>query len=208
MCGRFTQKSEKPEIELEFSVDTFLYEPAASYNIAPAQKAGIIAISDGISFSMLSWGIKSPWPGKPPLINARAETILEKKTFIPLVQSCRCLVPCSGYYEWRKTVSGKTPFFIYQEAAPLFALAGIYSPQSCDQQSTFCIITAKACPELNFIHERMPLVINKSDYQKWLTGNFTTLLFPPKSCAFSMYEVSSMVNNPACNNPLCIQRVN
>ncbi len=107
MCGRFTQKSERPDIQLEFYIQGWQAEPAVSYNIAPSQKAGVI-INNGEKniYDTYQWGLVPHWAKDLKIgynmINAKAETITQKPSFKSPFKNKRCLIPSDGFFEWKK----------------------------------------------------------------------------------------------------------
>jgi hypothetical protein len=112
MCGRFTIVP-----TVDFHERFGLPEGPAigpRYNVAPGQEAPVIVRSDGNQLVPMTWGFIAPFVQNPaagrPVINARAETLLEKPSFRSAVQERRCLVPASGFYEWKKEGQRKVPF--------------------------------------------------------------------------------------------------
>ena len=139
----------------------------------------------------MRWGLVPPWvkaaaDGTPEnkgplLINARAEKVTTSPAFRASAKSKRCLVPMDGYYEWKPnpdTPAGKkarkTPFYMYRaDGEPLF-MAGLWSVWRPGPTRTPCplltctIITTDAVGELAEIHDRMPLVVDERDWDRWL----------------------------------------
>jgi putative SOS response-associated peptidase YedK len=127
-------------------------------------------------FALVRWGLVPGWTKEMrsgrPLINARAETILEKPSFEGAMKHRRCLVPADGYYEWQGDVPGhKQPFHITRPDDGLFAFAGIWehwmTPDGSELESA-AIITTTANENVAPIHHRMPVVIHQKDYTDWL----------------------------------------
>ncbi|MFT3943454.1 MAG: SOS response-associated peptidase [Ancrocorticia sp.] len=121
------------------------------------------------------WGLVPPWskdPSKgPQMINARIETLAEKRTFAPSLGKRRCIVPADGYFEWQATAGGKIPHYIHAtDAAPL-AFAGLYGwwkkPDGSWLLST-TIITRAAEGDLAAIHDRTPIVLTPDEFAAWL----------------------------------------
>ncbi|MBN2400930.1 MAG: SOS response-associated peptidase [Spirochaetes bacterium] len=223
MCGRFTQKSERPDIQLEFYIQEWQVEPAVSYNIAPSQKAGVV-INDGQKniYAAYQWGLIPHWAKDPKIgynmINAKAETIDQKPSFKGPFKSKRCLIPAEGFYEWKKTESKKIPYYIFLIDDPVFSMAGLYDEWSSSENEklcTFTIITTEANELIAEIHDkkRMPVIIQKKDRERWLNNgrynktDMLNLLKPYESDFMDAYEVSALVNSPKNNNAQCIERV-
>ena len=107
--------------------------------------------------------------------NAKAETIFEKPSFRNPILSKRCLVPSTGYFEWRHEGSSKIPYYIYLKDEEIFSMAGVYdiwdNPQNEELLYTFSIITTTANPLTAYIHntkQRMPVILSREDEEKWL----------------------------------------
>lgn len=131
----------------------------------------------------MRWGFLPSWMKKEkgrPLINARSETVLEKRTFSAAYKRRRCLVPADGFYEWRRAVvDGKErrqPHF-FEPAGQLhddktvFAFAGIWETYLGDNGSeadTVAILTTAAGPSVRSLHHREPVVVDPSQYERWL----------------------------------------
>ena len=222
MCGRFTQKAERPDIQLEFYIQGWNATPEVSYNIAPSQKAGIIYNDNGENiYDEFQWGLIPSWAKKDKaeykMINAKAETINQKPSFKGPFKSKRCLVPASGFYEWKKEGNKKIPYYIFLKDNPLFSLAGLFDEWISENKKikTFTIITTTANDLVAEIHDkkRMPVIIDKRDRDLWLNNNefrekdLLGLLEPYKSDLMDAYEVSSFVSSPNNNSPKCIEAV-
>ena len=130
MCGRFTQKSERRVISLEFYIQDFISDVLVSYNVAPGQDAGIIISDDRNRYIRYRWGLVPFWAKDPTIgnrmINARAETVTEKPSFKRAFSARRCLVPADGFYEWKKEGTYKTPFYIHLTSKSPMSFAGLW----------------------------------------------------------------------------------
>jgi putative SOS response-associated peptidase YedK len=110
-----------------------------------------------------------------PIINARSETVLEKPTFRNAVLEHRCLVPASGYYEWKKTGNSKTRYKLYIPGQPVY-FAGCYrrepEPGLEFDLPRFVILTQAAASGIAMIHDRMPVAFSPDQAMLWLSeGN-------------------------------------
>ncbi len=165
MCSRFQLKNSTDEIAAFFAIEDFpTWGP--QMEIRPTDPAPVIT-EPGKSI-LLGFGLPAPWDEKKPILNARAETLSEKQMFRPLLNR-RCLIPASGYYEWRATETGKRKNLITPTDAPLFAFAGL------TDGAYFAIVTCAPLPEIAHIHNRMPVILTKEGARRWLdsTQKFT-----------------------------------
>lgn len=179
MCGRFTLMV-PPAVLHEWlqAVDGIDYPPR--YNIAPTQP--LIVIFNELDGKrqrraiLMRWGLVPLWVKDPrefPLIiNARAETIMQKPSFRGSLRHHRCIIPASGYYEWRKGPDGKKqPCYITMQDGSPMAFAGVYSNwmgATGEEIDTAAIITVPANTKLKPVHARMPAIIPNELMDDWL----------------------------------------
>lgn len=160
MCARFENKT-KPEKLVELFDLTML--PSSNFpegDIRPTDRA--ILITDK-GATVQPWGIPSPWDAKP-LINARSETLSEKQTFRPLLQR-RCLIPATAYYEWRKLGSQRLKNRIERPENEVMIFAGLTDGQH------FTIITCAPGPDVEAIHNRMPVILARDVANDWIDSS-------------------------------------
>ena len=153
----------------------------------------------------MRWGLVPSWsrPGDqlPLLINARAETLSSKPAFRDAFQRRRCIVPASGYYEWQKLPGGaKQPFYITRRDGLPIAFAGLWE-NAKELHGTAAIVTTAASEGTQPIHDRMPVILEKPDFPRWLASQSLTkqeaesLLRPSPAGSLVARPVSSRVNN-------------
>ncbi len=118
----------------------------------------LVIVPDGAN--LLSWGLRVDWDAKP-LINARAETLCQKKTFRRLLES-RCLVPATAYFEWREDGGVKLKNRIGKPDKGIFAFAGLMDGD------TFTIVTCAPGPDIAHIHNRMPVILDRQAETRWI----------------------------------------
>ena len=207
MCGRYVIT--KPVTKTSSIVKTNIkVEDSDNYNAHPTQKLPIIKpYTNGKALEISEWGLVPEWSKKlenfKPLINARLETLMEKITFKNLVQTSRCLVVADGYYEWKKEKKEKIPYYFTKEDNSLMLFAAIH------QNNQFCIITRQATAETSEIHQREPLIINKSQIPNYLNVKKEALsvLKSIKSPKLKFHQISKDVNNPMNNDPKLIKAI-
>ncbi len=146
------------------------------------------------------------------MINARAETLLEKRSFRGAMQSRRCLVIADGYYEWKKMAAGKQPFWIAPREGGAIALAGLWevNRKAAAEPILSCtIITTDASGELADIHDRMPAILRREEAERWMDLDYPAdraaqLLHPYPPGRLVAKRVDRKVNDPRCDGPECL----
>jgi len=223
MCGRYTHFYTWKEVHDYLSAFTLKpVELPKSYNVAPTQKAPVIRINaEGEKcIDLLRWGLIPSWAKDPKvassLINARGETVATKPSFRSAFAKRRCIVPASGFYEWKGTTAGKKqPYFIFSPDKTPLLFAGLWerweSPTK-DVLETFTIVTTKANSALTNLHERMPIILNPEQADVWLNPNapleeIAEALKTATTLNLEYFPVSTAVNSPRKNSPECVERI-
>lgn len=217
MCGRFALYSTLSEIKRLFSIDAAATAVAPRYNIAPGQEVAAIISHGGRRLGPLHWGLVSSWAqdrsGAAKRINARAETLRDKPSFKNLLARRRCAIPADGFFEWQRSGRSRQPYFIVASPGRPFAFAGLWDtwkgPGGASHHSC-TIITTPACPQLELIHDRMPVVLTPAGVDAWLgsAGQDPAALevVLRRDCVreFIARAVSACVNSPRNNGKQCI----
>lgn len=214
MCGRYTLTATPEEVKALFAYeDTPNFPPR--YNIAPTQPIAIVRQDHGRRrFGLVRWGLVPSWVKDPAsftlLVNARAETAAEKPSFRGPMRHHRCLVPASGFYEWRRQDGSKQAFFIRPKGGGLVAFAGLFdtwSDPAGGDMDTGLVLTVPASAAVSAVHDRMPAIVPPADFDAWLdTGSIdsraaTRLLRPAPDDFLDLIPVSSRVNTFANDDP-------
>lgn len=220
MCGRFTIAMDFEELQEAFPGVDFGYYLKPNYNVAPSQQVLAIPNFDQQKALPFHWGLIPFWAKDKSIgykmINARAETLHEKPSFKKPYRKQRCLIPASGFFEWQKSGAQKTPIYIHLKSGKPFAFAGLWEKWSPNEQETVhscTIITTQPNELLSEIHNRMPVIINPENYQKWLDSKIeepeelADLLSPFPSDEMAYHAVSTFVNSPKNNSSDCIKAV-
>ena len=207
MCGRFSfvVKKEKVKKQLpQVNVDNGLLE---SYNIAPTQKAHVLAQPLPTTLQMMQWGLIPHWSkdgkGGASLINARVETIVEKPSFRESIQWRRCVVLADSFYEWRTEGGRKFPYRIQLPNDELLLMAGIWD--EWNNVKTFSIITTEPNAEMSKIHNRMPVILRGyKDCEKWLgktdLSDILNMCKKPEIDFLRIHRVSEKINSVKNNS--------
>lgn len=219
MCGRYTITKKADLIKRRFNVvfDDSLFK--ISYNAAPAHNLPVITNAERNKVNFFRWGLIPYWAKDISignrLINARAETLKEKPSFMKSLHGKRCLVISDGFYEWKKTPAGKEPYRMALNDDDLYAFAGLWDEWNDAQGKptfSFTVITTDSNELMKEIHNRMPVILKREDEGKWLAQNTTAgdaldLLKPYPSGLMKAFPVSKQVNSPSNNGPELIKPV-
>ena len=206
MCGRFAVKETSEELANE--LDAVLTDSAPTYpnfNVCPTNQVAVcISVNGTRRLGGMRWGFiptsyASPDSG-PLIINARAETVVTKGTFAQSVRTRRCIIPMSGYYEWQVDGQARLPHFTHNTDSSLMAVGGIWQMwgTGSHKQATCAIITVPSADSMSHLHHRMPLILAKSDWAKWLGEEghgAATLMKPTQDGAQSFYPVSDAISS-------------
>ena len=216
MCGRFTQSFTWQELHSLYRLTNPLVPNLQpSWNIAPNQDVGVIVNEDsGRIYKPMRWGLIPFWAKDEKighqLINARLEGAAAKPAFRSAWKERRCLVPASGFYEWRGfTPAGekktyKQPFYISRQDGVPLTFAGLWDRWGPDKLLTFTILTTEACEGIKDLHTRMPVILDPTGFDTWLGGGEPALCGDLDE-AVKAVPVSPRMNKPSYNAPDCIE---
>ena len=217
MCGRYSFAVEDALILERFGlrVRTAIYK--ARYNCSPTQNLAVIAGDVPDTLKFFRWGLIPSWAKEPSignkLINARAESLAEKPSFRDAFRHRRCLVPATGFYEW-KSNAGKTPFHFRLKSGDPFCFAGLWDKWiSGDGEiiHSFTVITTSPNQLVEHIHDRMPVILSREDELRWIAPqadpSLADLLRPYAAEKMEAWPVSKLVNAPKNDVPEILDRV-
>ncbi|MGC8602915.1 MAG: SOS response-associated peptidase [Desulfomonilaceae bacterium] len=216
MCGRFILTSPGKVVAEHFGL---LSEPELSprYNIAPTQEVAAIRFDpdgNGKRLAYFKWGLVPSWAKDtsigPSLINARCETVSEKPAFRAAFKRRRLLIPANGFYEWMKMEDRKQPYLIQLTDRSLFAFAGLWEHWEGQENvvlESCTIVTTESNHLVRPIHDRMPVIISRKDYDSWLSSKASgqELCRPYPSDEMICFPVSPKVNRSNYEQPDCIE---
>lgn len=218
MCGRYALRSSTPRIAEMLGVEARA-EIAPRYNIAPTQPVPVCRERAGRGRELVTmrWGLLPGWVKEArsayQMINARAETLLQRPAFRGPFRYRRCLIPADGFYEWKVLDGRKQPCFVCLRDERPFCFAGLWE-QRTDEEGELLesctIITTRANRLLRDIHERMPVILEREDHARWLdphradTDSLLPLLVPYPAERMSLWPVSQRVNSPRHDDEACV----
>lgn len=217
MCGRYVLAATAEQLQQEFNLAE-LPTIVSRFNIAPSQPMAVITNDVPDALTLVKWGLVPHWSKDPgignKMINARSETAAEKPSFRASFKYRRCLIPATGFYEWKKTDDGKVPQYIYVEDEPVFSFAGLWSVWTDPDGGelwTATILTTDANDKMKPLHHRMPVILPRESRELWLDKEaepaaLQSLMKPYADEAVAYYPVSKAVNKPVNDNPTLIER--
>lgn len=205
MCGRTRTNITKAQLEEIFKNFEFSEPVEPSFNLAPTELAPIIAYGKkGLSLINARFGLIPSWAKKekigPATVNARLETAATNHIFRAAFEKRHCLVPVSGFYEWRAEGAVKQPYLFERRDGRPLCLAGLWEywkPEGVDKGVlSFAILTTEANSLMREYSERMPVILDEAEYDPWLTtGANRALLDSYPSQLLNVRKVGTGVNN-------------
>lgn len=217
MCGRFTQSHSWAEVcDFYQLVNETAPDWHPSWNIAPTQNAGVIVATEaGPAWRRMRWGLVPFWAKDAAtgnrLINARADTAADKPAFRQAMAKRRCVVPVSGFYEWKAAGKRKTPYFVSAAEGEPLSAAGLWekwvAPSTGEPLFTFTILTTDANATLAPLHDRMPTILPRADVGRWLANGDANLLRPCAPELLASWPVSPRVNSPKNDGPDLVEKI-
>ncbi len=220
MCGRYNLISNLTVLGERFQFDATQLTLESAYNVAPTQNVLTVVGAAPRRAGFMRWGLIPFWAKNRSsgsrMINARAETVGDKRSFRDSFRRRRCLVLADGFYEWQRTGSGKRPMRIALRSGEPFAFAGIWSMWKDPEGTripTCAIITTSANDLLMPIHHRMPVILPREMEGFWLDrsiedrSRLRSVLTPYPDAAMEAYEVSTLVNSVANDGDDLIARL-
>lgn len=180
MCGRYQLDTGIEQLMLRFDAENRYIGYGSKNEIFPTDMVAIITGEGGHNYiDAAKWGFDNPYD-KRPLINARGETVDQKRTFKDMFTNGRCIIPATAFFEWQKNEEKKkTKMLITVKDVSIFGMAGIYrSVLNEDGSTTFraAIITISANKLMSEIHDRMPVILPADAEKIWLDNTITDAL--------------------------------
>lgn len=208
MCGRYALAFIQG-FRTRFEVIDIQAKLEPRFNIAPSEMAPIVIREGTIKAVAMRWGLVPSWAKDMRignrLINARGETVDKRPAFRTALNRRRCLVPATGFYEWKKLDGARIPYYFHLKDNSMFAFAGLYehwkAPDGRIVQS-YTIVTTRPNSAASEIHNRMPVILRHEDESTWIaegpvdSEELKSALQPYPSEGMELHRVSTDVNNP------------
>lgn len=223
MCGRYRLSRRKQILAEHFDAAPFDDDWEPRYNIAPTQPVPVIRQHPKEPqrvLSLMRWGLVPSWAkdtsGAAGMINARSETVATKPAFRDPIKFRRCLIPADAFYEWRRSGTAKQPYCLEVNDGELFAFAGLWDgwkDPNGQWMKSCSLLTTTPNAVTSQVHDRMPVILGKDDYELWLDPGMTNveavsdLLKPFDARLMRMFPVSSRVNHVANDDAECARPI-
>lgn len=218
MCGRYeiagpvslSREAKAVLDQLDLDLVGAISQREPQYNVAPSHRAPVIFWGESaLEVQALKWGLMPSWAkdmtGASKRINAKVETVSKLPSYRTAFKKRRCLVPMSGYYEWKGDKPPKQPFLIYDPSDVLLLSAGLWEvwkdPADPDAEwlRTFTVLTGRPGKVSGDIHQRQPVFLPPDRWESWLRGtpeDALKVIQDVPEADLTYYPVSKKVNNP------------
>ena len=219
MCGRFNVVS-APLTQFVMEIlgsDSPVPDLPTEYNIAPTEQVQVVYTgSDRRCLTAMRWWLVPHWAPEPSskysMFNAKSETLATSRAFRDAFKSRRCIVPVSGYYEWRTEQGIKVPYYVEADADNGLALAGLWDRwEKAERVIYSCTIVTAAAPQsMQALHRRIPVHLNRAEITQWLDMEtaaepLAALLAPTLRVPLTITPVSPYVNNARHKDSRCVE---
>ena len=223
MCGRAYKTYTEEELYFQYlnkrPLNLINFMPV--YNLCPTQNTLVLRRVDGeLQLEEMRWQLvpnfEPAFTTNLSTINAKSETVFESRLFGDLVVRHRCVVPWSGFFEWKTEGQRKRPFKIHLQNNAIMSLAGIWDtwrPGTALERRSFSILTTTANPFMREIHDRMPVILDQNVIEDWLNPEIherqelEEFMKPCPDEWLAAVEISSLVNSPKNNTPDILEPV-
>jgi putative SOS response-associated peptidase YedK len=219
MCGRFNIINDPlTQLIMQIVGGNVPWTVTTEYNIAPTQMVPVLRHSDEEGWAMpaMRWWLVPYWSPEPStkynMFNAKSETLATSRAYKEPFKRRRCVIPASGYYEWKKEGSIKVPYYVEPSSEPGFAFAGLWDRwHRGDLIIESCTIVTAASPEpMKNIHNRIPVHLTVDQARIWAnqeaeSSRLQELLVPEIRMGIQVTPVSTIVNNARNKDDRCVE---
>jgi len=219
MCGRFTQHYTWSDLLRLYRLTAPARNLEPRYNICPTETVDAVVRRDAAQVLVpMRWGLVPRWWQKslkelPATFNARAEGIADKPMFRDAFKRTRCVVPASGYFEWTPVNGVKQPYYISAADGSVLSIAGLWDEwrnRASGETVVSCTLIITDANRFTMqIHDRMPVLLEPEEIDRWLDGTAgRELLRPAAEDRLRMWPVSRRVSKPGnSEDPTMIERI-
>nr|WP_314072336.1 SOS response-associated peptidase [uncultured Roseococcus sp.] len=216
MCGRYILQRDPAKLAAYYKTSAPTPNFAASWNLAPTQDGLVVRRhprTGARHLDVLRWGLVPHWApdaaGGARLINARSETMAEKRSFADAFAKRRCLVPMDGFYEWQGEGKKKQPFATALRSGAPMAVAGLWEGWKQPDGNwlrTYSVITTASAGRQALMHARMPVILPAEAWGRWLgdepaeAGELLGLMRPAEDALLAFWPVGPRVGRVAEND--------
>ncbi len=218
MCGRFNIIDDPmTQLLLEITGQN-IWNIETELNVAPTQQVPVVRMGEDANWdvSPMRWWLVPYWSPEPStkysMFNAKSETLTKSRAYSEPFKRRRCIVPVTGYYEWKREGEIKAPYYIEPKEDPGFAFAGLWDRWSRgDQVIESCTIITAASPEgIKWLHHRIPVHLTKDQIENWVNpqtpeAELHELLKPELRTSIQVTPVSTYVNNARNKDERCVE---
>lgn len=218
MCGRFVVALSQEDLLSFFGLDgelPGLHDIPPRYNIAPTQPIlTILGNQIQRQAGLMRWSFIPDWVKDPSsfsqINNARAETAATKPSFRNALRYRRCIIPASGFYEWKRSTNSKLPYYMTTTSGEPIAMAGLWETwmgPNGEEQDGVAILTTASNETMSEVHHRMPVMLDQGDFSCWLdtssgrTEQIMPLLKAQREDYLSIRPVTDDVNKVVNDHP-------
>src|ERR1019366_6251381 len=209
MCGCFTRNYTWAQIHAMYSLVSSASNLQPRFNICPTTDVDVVIRGEGPrALVPMRWGLIPGWWKKPlkemrlATFNARAETVAEKPMFRDSFKRRRCLMPASGYYEWKTTPEGKQPYYFPGRDGAVMTIPAIQdawvAPATGEPVRSCSMLITEPNKYVADVHDRMPVILEPKDFEQWERGDVkdaAALMKPASEDVLQKWPVSKRVNN-------------
>lgn len=215
MCQRFSLAAELQDIRDHFEIKRVMYYYKDRYNISPTQDMPVVLQQDGERIlDEFRWGFVPYW-GKDA-INADLRNVHQNPTYRKMVDKQRCIIPCNGFYYWKKEGKKTYPVRVVMNNRSMFGVAGLYEiwrDTRGEPLRTCSLVMTDANPLISEFESRMPAILSPQDITRWLdeeTNDLEALnpiLRPYSADEMQVYPVTPLISNNRNDSADCIREM-
>ncbi|WP_310832171.1 SOS response-associated peptidase [Paenibacillus pedocola] len=213
MCQRFSMAAELPEVQEHFQIDRVMYYYKNRYNISPTQHTPVVLQQNGVRIlDEFRWGFIPYW-GKDA-INADLRNVHQNSSYRKMVDKQRCVIPCNGFYYWKKEGKKEYPVRVIMKNGSMFGVAGLYEiwrDTRGEPLRTCTLVMTDANPLIGEFESRMPAILSRENMARWLDENTNDLdaldpiLRPHVTEEMHAYAVTPLIDNDEHDTDECIR---